>query len=72
MITVDADFRVADVVEVAILNGYSRLPVTGTSIDDVVGVAYLKDLVRAEHDGHAGNRVGMLARRRGSSPSRSG
>jgi CBS domain containing-hemolysin-like protein len=62
MITVDADFRVADVVEVAILNGYSRLPVTGTSIDDVVGVAYLKDLVRAERDGHAGDPVGTLAR----------
>ena len=62
MITVDADFRVADVVEVAILNGYSRLPVTGTSIDDVVGVAYLKDLVRAERDGHADAEVGSLAR----------
>jgi putative hemolysin len=62
MITVDADFRVADVVEVAILNGYSRLPVTGISIDDVVGVAYLKDLVRAERDGHAGATVGGLAR----------
>jgi CBS domain containing-hemolysin-like protein len=62
MITVDADFRVADVVEVAILNGYSRLPVTGTSIDDVVGVAYLKDLVRAERDGHAGDPVASLAR----------
>jgi putative hemolysin len=62
MITVDADFRVADVVEVAILNGYSRLPVTGTSIDDVVGVAYLKDLVRAERDGHAADPVRNLAR----------
>ena len=29
MVTVDADFRVADVMEVAILNGYSRIPVTG-------------------------------------------
>jgi len=53
MVTVAADFRVADVVEVAILNGFSRLPVTRASIDDVAGVAYLKDLVRAERDGHA-------------------
>jgi CBS domain containing-hemolysin-like protein len=51
MVTVASDFRVTDVVEVAILNGFSRLPVTGSSIDEVVGVAYLKDLVRAERDG---------------------
>lgn len=62
MVTVMGDFRVADVVEVAILNGFSRLPVTGSSIDDVVGVAYLKDLVRAERDGHASAPVGELAR----------
>jgi putative hemolysin len=62
MVTVAGDFRVADVVEVAILNGFSRLPVTGTSIDDVVGVAYLKDLVRAERDGHGDDAVGSVAR----------
>ena len=37
MVTVPADFRVADVMEVAILNGFSRVPVVGESIDDVVG-----------------------------------
>jgi putative hemolysin len=62
MVTVLGEFRVADVVEVAILNGFSRLPVTGTSIDDVVGVAYLKDLVRAERDGHGDDPVSSLAR----------
>jgi putative hemolysin len=62
MVTVAGDFRVADVVEVAIHNGFSRLPVTGSSIDDVVGVAYLKDLVRAERDGHESDPVGSLAR----------
>jgi len=62
MVTVVADFRVADVVEVAILNGFSRLPVTGQSIDDVVGVAYVKDLVRVERDGGADRPVGEIAR----------
>jgi CBS domain containing-hemolysin-like protein len=62
MVVVQSDFRVADVVEVAILNGYSRLPVAGSSIDEVVGVAYLKDLVRAERDGHADEPVCELAR----------
>jgi putative hemolysin len=51
MVTVDATFRVADVMEVMLLNGYSRLPACGDSIDDVVGLVYAKDLMRAERDG---------------------
>jgi CBS domain containing-hemolysin-like protein len=62
MITVAADFRVADVVEVVILNGYSRLPVTGEGVDDIVGVAYAKDLMRAERDGKGDRPVAEAAR----------
>jgi putative hemolysin len=62
MVTVAGDFRVSDVVEVAILNGFSRLPVTGSNIDDVIGVAYVKDLVRVERDGRGGDPVGSIAR----------
>jgi CBS domain containing-hemolysin-like protein len=62
MITVAADFRVADVVEVVILNGYSRLPVTGEGVDDIVGVAYAKDLMRAERDGKGDCPVAEAAR----------
>jgi CBS domain containing-hemolysin-like protein len=51
MVTVTADFRVADAMEVVLLNGYSRLPVTRAGIDDVVGVVHAKDLMRAERDG---------------------
>ncbi len=51
MVTVSAHFRVADVMEVFLLNGYSRLPVCGDSLDDVVGLAYAKDLMGAERDG---------------------
>ncbi|HMG42791.1 MAG TPA: hemolysin family protein [Acidimicrobiales bacterium] len=51
MVTVEADFRAADVVEVMLLNGYSRLPACGSTIDDVVGLVYAKDLMRAERDG---------------------
>jgi Mg2+/Co2+ transporter CorC len=51
MVTVDAHFRAADVVEVMLLNGYSRLPAYGSGIDDVVGLVYAKDLMRAERDG---------------------
>jgi CBS domain containing-hemolysin-like protein len=62
MISVSADFRVADVMEVVILNGYSRVPVTDAGIDDVVGVAYAKDLMRAERDGLGDEPVRSLMR----------
>ncbi len=53
MVTVDSDFRVADVMEVVLLNGRSRIPVCGEGIDDIVGVVTAKDLMRAERDGRA-------------------
>ena len=62
MVTVGQDFRVADVMEVVLLNGYSRLPVIGESIDDVVGITYAKDLMRAERDGEEDLPVAQLVR----------
>ncbi len=62
MITVEATWAVSDVVEVVILNGYSRIPVLGDGIDDVVGIAYAKDLMRAERDGQGGEPVGQHLR----------
>jgi CBS domain containing-hemolysin-like protein len=49
----------------ALRSGFSRLPVIGENVDDVVGVVYLKDLVRRSqglHDGQAGPRVEELMR----------
>ena len=51
MVTVSSDFKVGDVMEIVILNGFSRLPVSGDGIDDIVGVVHAKDLMRAERDG---------------------
>jgi len=62
MVTVSSDFRVGDVMEVAILNGLSRLPVQGEGIDDVIGVLHAKDLMRAERDGHADSPVAEYLR----------
>jgi CBS domain containing-hemolysin-like protein len=62
MVTVTSDFRVADAMEVVILNGYSRIPVCGTGIDDVIGVVHAKDLMRAERDGQEERTVAELAR----------
>jgi len=51
MVTVAADFKVGDVMEIVILNGFSRLPVTAGGIDDITGIVHAKDLMRAERDG---------------------
>jgi len=53
MVTVASDFKVGDVMEIIILNGFSRIPVTSESIDDITGIVYAKDLMRAERDGRA-------------------
>jgi len=50
MVTVPHTVSVSDAVAIAIDNGYSRLPVMGDD-DDVKGVAFMKDLVRAERAG---------------------
>jgi len=62
MVTVTSDFRVADAMEVVLLNGFSRLPVSRAGIDDIVGVVHAKDLMRAERDGSEERPVTDLAR----------
>ncbi|HLX89169.1 MAG TPA: hemolysin family protein, partial [Acidimicrobiales bacterium] len=37
--------------------GYSRLPVHPGNVDDVMGIAYAKDLIRAEREGHGSETV---------------
>ena len=62
MVTVTSEFRIADAMEVVILNGFSRIPVSGSGIDDIVGVVHAKDLMRAERDGREEAAVADLAR----------
>jgi putative hemolysin len=62
MIGVPHDFRVADAMEVVLLNGYSRLPVFGGSADDIIGLVYAKDLMRAERDDQGDREVSSLVR----------
>lgn len=52
MMAVPADTSVAEAMEVAIVNGYSRLPAydPGGGIDDVVGLVLAKDLMRGMRD----------------------
>ncbi len=46
---VSADDSLEQALAVFISTGYSRLPVIGEDVDDVVGVLYLKDLARYTH-----------------------
>jgi len=61
-VTVSSDFKVGDVMEIVILNGYSRLPVSGDGIDDVIGVVHAKDLMRAERDDKSEENVTVFLR----------
>ena len=54
MVTIDAELTVTVALDQALAAGYSRLPVHEHNVDDVLGIAYTKDLIRAEHEGHGG------------------
>jgi CBS domain containing-hemolysin-like protein len=63
LITVDSDRTVNDVLEVALTAGRSRVPVCGEGIDDIVGVAYAKDLMRADRGGREQEVITRVMRR---------
>jgi putative hemolysin len=62
MIVVDNDATVTSALDLAIANGVSRLPVEGPDGDDIVGLAYTKDLIRVEREGRGDEPVLDLAR----------
>ncbi len=62
MTTIEANLSVAGALEITSQAGFSRVPVTGENIDDIVGLAYVKDLIRAELDDRDDAMVGELLR----------
>jgi len=62
MVTVEADEAVEAVLEMALAVGYSRLPVLDRGEDDVVGIAYTKDLIRRVRSGQGDDLVGEYVR----------
>ena len=60
MVTIGADETVEAALDVALEAGRSRMPAVEQQIDDVVGIAYTKDLIRAVRAGH-GRRAGRRA-----------
>jgi putative hemolysin len=62
VIAVEYGTEAGTVLERAIEAGYSRIPVFSESVDDVVGIAFTKDLIRAVRTGQEHRAVGELCR----------
>jgi putative hemolysin len=54
MVTLAVDASIAEAITVARTSGYSRLPVYEGTVDQVVGVLYVKDLLQAPNHSAAG------------------
>jgi CBS domain containing-hemolysin-like protein len=62
MVAVEGAQKVTDVIEVALRHGFSRIPVYDENVDNIIGVVFTKDLLRAEREGRADIGVRNLAR----------
>jgi putative hemolysin len=62
MVTVERDKSITEALEIALAAGYSRIPVHDGQIDDIEGIAYTKDLMRAERVGTGDQPVRQSAR----------
>jgi CBS domain containing-hemolysin-like protein len=62
MVSVESRAKIGDVTDIAIAAGFSRIPVYGQGIDDVLGILYVKDLLRAERDHRSDGEVSGLLR----------
>ncbi len=54
ILTIERGKTVRQALNLALRSGFSRIPVVGDNADDVLGVAYLKDLVRKERQDDGG------------------
>ena len=52
MVWIERDKTLRQALSLALRSGYSRIPVAGESIDNIIGIAYVKDLARRTLDHH--------------------
>jgi CBS domain containing-hemolysin-like protein len=57
IVFIERDKTLHQALSLALRSGFSRIPVVGVSEDDVVGIAYLKDIVRRTHEFREGESV---------------
>jgi len=63
MVWIEATKTVRQALILALRSGFSRIPVIGENLDDVLGVIYLKDIVRRNQAGDAGDLTVLEAMR---------
>jgi len=51
IVAIEADKTLRDVQALVLRDGYSRIPVFNEDLDDVVGIVYAKDVLKATHQG---------------------
>lgn len=52
MVFIERNKTLRQALSLALRSGYSRIPVIGEDLDDIVGIAYIKDLAKRSHDFH--------------------
>lgn len=50
MVFIERNKTLRQALSLALRSGYSRIPVIGEDLDDIVGIAYIKDLAKRSHD----------------------
>ena len=63
MTTATSENTVSEVIDLAEAKGFSRVPICGQGVDDIVGVCLVKDLVRLERSGGGDRQVVSLMRK---------
>ncbi len=61
MVWIEQDKSAGQATSLAVRSGYSRIPVIGENVDDILGVVYLKDLVRQTYYSATGGRETTVA-----------
>jgi magnesium and cobalt exporter, CNNM family len=65
MVFVERGKTASQALSLALRSGFSRIPVIGENLDDVVGIAYLKDIVTSSHErqeGESAEKVSAIMR----------
>jgi CBS domain containing-hemolysin-like protein len=57
MVFVERGKTLRQALSLALRSGFSRIPVIGANLDDVIGIAYLKDIVTRSHEHREGESV---------------
>ena len=57
MVWVEKGKTLRQALSLALRSGFSRVPVIGESLDDIIGIAYIKDVAKRIHDHHEAESV---------------